>query len=525
MANCVIEDCVVEQPAENNSRETTCIHVGSSEQPSTGIKAYPHGCVIRNCFVNGQYANGNEVEVESIDFEVGGNFTAVGTLTTKQPHGHVHYKNVVVRGATNATAQNPFNGVFPIEEIVSEKVLKYRMLAAPTENPQGPIWVGRGVSGHWVKIDNITQVNGLTYRIKTRLPHYRTDKNNVFVQGVILGISTANPYNGIYAVDAVHLDSNELEPTLLDYTLASAPGSGTLNFGQAFINAHFQAMSNDGGTGAVVEGNRVIGCRVGGPYHDSHSTRSIIVRNNYYRDVHTGPRQNLGGRGELKNVATLARDPNDTNGKTAICTTEEPHGFQNGHGVVMENAHIDGNTNNPLNGAFEVAVLGPTSFSYQMASDPGADPDASPLPQFATLWQVGMIIVENNVIELLKDREISTLPPVGINLSENQEFQNPYVFRKGIIRRNIIRQVDGLQEPGPVAISISSFEKAIVEKNVIGLARTDAMYHFDCGTVRYFNNRRANGQPIPGYERMSAGPPKVQSELRNKIEDAALLAV
>ena len=29
--NCVIEDCIVEKPSENNTRETTCINMGSGE--------------------------------------------------------------------------------------------------------------------------------------------------------------------------------------------------------------------------------------------------------------------------------------------------------------------------------------------------------------------------------------------------------------------------------------------------------------------------------------------------------------
>lgn len=311
--NCVIEDCIVEQPSENNTHETTCLHVASGERPGDAVMAFHRGCVIRKSYVNTEFANGVLAEADSIEFrDSGGVFTSIGTLITKTPHRHSLHKNLVLRGATNATSQNPFNGVFPILEIVSDTVLTYQMLAAPTANPQGTISIGHHVSSHWVKIDDIRPISGLTYEIKTRLPHYRTSKNNILVQEVRVGTignpyedPLANPFNGVFEIDAVLMDGGELEPTLLRYTLTSAPLAGDLNFGDAFLNPHFQGLSADGGTSTVVERNRVIGCRVGGPYHDTWSTRDIVIRNNHYHDVHVGPYQNMG-RASLSPVAGSA---------------------------------------------------------------------------------------------------------------------------------------------------------------------------------------------------------------------------
>lgn len=53
-------------------------------------------------------------------------------------------------------------------------------------------------------------------------------------------------------------------------------------------------LSNDNGTASVVEGNRLLHGATGGPWHDTASTLDLVVRDNIYYDVWSGPVQNMG---------------------------------------------------------------------------------------------------------------------------------------------------------------------------------------------------------------------------------------
>jgi len=520
MVDCLIEDCIVEQPSENNVRETTCLLVQSGEDPTDGIMGYVRAGVLRNNFINCEYANGNVTEVQSIDFgDGGGGFGQIGTLTTQSPHRHILGKNLVLQGATNASGTNPFNGVFPIEEIVSDSVLKYRMENAPTENPTGTMRVGGAISSHWVKIVDITLVAGTTktYRVTTDTPHQRTVSNNVVVSGVIIGGSSQNAFNGSYSIDRILYNGN-LEPLEFEYTLSQVE-TGTLNLTQAYINPPFQGLSN-GGLAAVIEDNKVVGCRIGGPYHDFWSQRVEIIRRNHYHDVHMGPRQNMGGRSLLKVGSSLVRDGSVPT--VAIFTTTHDHGLLDGEGVLISEAKIGGDPEPLYNGEFEIKVLSADSFSYQMQGDPGNSADAG--ARFAAIWQVGLLLVEDNLLELLKDRKIGTLPPVAISFADELEREGPYVFRKGIIRGNVIRQINGLHEADLFAVSITGFEKAIIENNTIDLANPNPIRYYKCGQVYYFNNQTPGGQLILGVDRTSGSEIK-QPELSRFVEDATVLSI
>jgi hypothetical protein len=202
--DCVIEDCIAEQPSENNVSETSIMGFLSNEDGG-GRVAMSRAVVIRNNFVNGEYANGVRAEVETLTF-VGD----LGTLTTKTPHRHVDYKNVHIQGVTNIP---DLNGVFPIEEIVSDTVLTFRAWFTPSLTPQGAMFIGGGVPNQAVAIDQIKPVQGdnRRFRIITRTPHYRTTKNNIVVQNVPIA-----GFNGSFGVAKIN------SPTELEYILAEA---------------------------------------------------------------------------------------------------------------------------------------------------------------------------------------------------------------------------------------------------------------------------------------------------------------
>jgi len=78
--DCVVEDCIVEQPALNNVRETSCINLAAGEHnpyppdssdPDNGMMAFHRGCAVRNCVVDCEY-RANPLAIESISIPDGG---------------------------------------------------------------------------------------------------------------------------------------------------------------------------------------------------------------------------------------------------------------------------------------------------------------------------------------------------------------------------------------------------------------------------------------------------------------------
>ena len=135
-------------------------------------------------------------------------------------------------------------------------------------------------------------------------------------------------------------------------------------------------------------------------------------------------------------------------GPIATFTAVNPHYRSKGEAVVVEGALVSGSPLNPYNGSFEITgVPSPTSFTYQMASDPGAN--ASGSPAYRYLYQVGRTLIENNVIVLARSYIFQNFaPPAGIALAgAGYSSPGPYIYRQVVIRNNFIRQAEIFTEP------------------------------------------------------------------------------
>ena len=102
------------------------------------------------------------------------------------------------------------------------------------------------------------------------------------------------------------------------------------------------------------------------------------------------------------------------------------------------------------------------------------------------------------------------------------------IFRRVIVRNNVIRFVDGLTEDFVASLGIELYycEDAIVENNVVDLQKAYPIRHHYCTAVRYFNNRNSAGQLIQGTVEEPPGSgvtPVKLDELTTRIEDAAIL--
>lgn len=487
--DCVIEECIIEQPSPDNVRETTCLGIGAKED-ANGVMAYHRACVIRNCYIDCAYTNSPRI-ITGITFS-----GTTATVTTQIAHGLSSSQWVVVTGALeNGVLSTNYNGSFQVT-VLNATQFTYTMPGTPTAQPTGQMSI-RSPASQRVAIQSISRSGGgsnWTVTLNTSPPHNRvlgSNPNNVAVNG-----ATPGGYNGVFAITAIP------SPTQLQYALASDPGApGATN---AYIGADFRAIEADGGIGTIIEDNQIHNCLFG-CYHDSYSSKDTVIRNNCFRGVNTAIYQKMGGvsGGDSSQNPTRLGASLTRVGTTATFTTVQPHGLSIGQAVV-----IAGATQAPYNGTFAVAsVPSPTSFTYVMSSDPGSS--ASGSFAFGALWQVGRLIVQDNVIELILNVIASGWEaPVGINLYDSVgSHGSQFVFQQVIVRGNIIRHVDNASDASqkPMAIYLDSCLNAIVENNDINLDAPKPIRHYTVGTAKYFNNESPGGNLIQGASYTKSG--------------------
>jgi len=215
-----------------------------------------------------------------------------------------------------------------------------------------------------------------------------------------------------------------------------------------------------------------------------------------------------------------------------VSTAYSSHGFAVGDAVKISKAtgQLDQAHNNLFNGYHSItAVPSATTFKYALADNPNPpnQSGSSPSGYYGRLWQAGRVVIEDNVIELVPT-PTNYGPPSAILLGYGNVV-GPLLFRQALIRRNIIRHVDGASDPAGMekgaAIQVSGCGKLIVEENVVDLNRTTPIEFSFCDKVRFFNNRTPSGTLIQGVNVTDAPNNIESSELTTDIEDAALLAL
>jgi hypothetical protein len=569
--DCVIDSCIVEQPNPNNVRETTCLGIVAKED-GNGVMAYHRACVVRNCFVDCLYTGNppsdyatNSIAISSITFS---GTTATAKFTNGFSHGLSGSPWVVITGALeNSLLSTNYNGSFQVT-VTSTTEFTYTMPGTPWYQPTGDMYISR-VPSQRVAIQSLTLTGSGPYTatLTTVTPHNRilgSNPNNILLNGVAVGGSYQNAYNGAFQITAI------LSPTQLQFSMATNPGTPTLT--NAYIGADFRAIEADGGLGTIIEANRIYNCTFG-YYHDGYSTKDLVIRNNFFKAVGAGIYQKMGATSAASNTPTsLTR-----NGALALFTTSQPHGFAVGSIVT-----VSGASPATYNGTFQVgSVPSPTAFGYAMATDPGSDASGSPvcnglsavslvhvktLATMATsnphglsfgqavavsgaspasyngtfavasvpdpnsftyimtsdpgsnasgtischsLWQVGRIIIEKNVIELILNVMASGWEaPVGINLYDVAGSHGAqYVYQQVVIRGNVICQVDNASDPSqiPLAIYLDSCLNATIENNHINLNTSIPLRHYAVGSVKYFNSQTPGGLLLQGASYTKSG--------------------
>ena len=644
--DCVIEGCVVERPGLNSVKETTCITgIGGDAPlpyPSRGtIAAYHSALAVRNCFIDCDFQV-NPVRILSITVPNG---SGLSTVTTAAPHGlplgisWARINGALVTGASKDGLDNGYNGSYLVTYLSASSFSYLPQTPQPTVVPSGESWVGRFPS-QYVAITG-AGISGSatpwTVTITTDTPHFLVPGNTVVVYLV-----DSNGSSGSFLGNGIHTVATVTDRKSFTFQMLTAPGTPpTTNLLRSFIGVTFQGVSIDAGDSAVMEGNLITNCRFGGPYHDTFSSKNLVVRNNVYRSVVVGTLQALGQSTEdyvskfsypavvqggsayithsgttatfqtdtptglfvgwevkieeaklggvvvlpaagtyngyfkvesvnnllsqftytMKNVPAANADgpaippvttptvsgnllPHSTSlthvGNLATFTVAStlPHGFTPGQGIVVSNALMNKlpAESDTYNGYYAIeSVPTPTSFTYRMIGMPSADADATPGAKVNALHQVGQCVIENNLVELLPPtiNDFEATVGIGFYAYPKLEFRPFPIFRRVVLRNNVIRLVEGRTEITPKALAAVLFwvENALVEDNVIDLAASSPLRHSHTvasSSIQYINNRDAGGKLIQGVYDPDQGPgvPLVpQSELTTTIEEAFILAM
>ncbi len=544
----VYEDCVAEQPAPNVAWNSTILHQSGGYDETTGKVYYGRTLVLRNNYVNGQIVYGPRASVESL--EVTGN---VVTLTTRTPHGRSVPGNVSVQGVkVDGNTNNRFNGVFKIDQIVSETVLKYTAFSpnadlgeVTADTPRtldGGTFMGAPVSPHQLGITlTYTASDKKTFHVKTLspfAPHNLTINNKIRVGNVelngfdpndpqtpiILGSSSPNnPCNGLFRVTNVtsKTEFDYMADNAIDGQIIAAPYSfsGHSLIGQGHVFTHA-----DIGTGAIVQGNRMLHGATGGPWHDTASTLDLVARDNYYLDIANGPVQHMGilvkppkAAISLTRMGVIA---------TFVVGTGQEHNLVVGQPVAIDKALVNASTDNPFNGYYVVkSILSANSFTYEMAAEPSTDAATSPAPEFQPVAQIANWSIENNIIELaLSVLQGYWFQPTAVVMDipiPDLQAKIPYAFRQVLVRRNVIRQVNGEQDVYHYGVTAHNTEKLLVENNVISVGGGSVQFKKSVAS-HFFNNMNPAGRLQRAYDQATMTN---QSEISTMIEDATLLSL
>jgi hypothetical protein len=382
----------------------------------------------------------------------------------------------------------------------------------------------------------LENVGGRQFRVTTQRPHLRQPGDRISLHNVFLTTdlpkTTKNIFNGEYS-EAFLIERVDSTGYQFEFTLPSAPPpapddpdpvrdwvpGSVIDVLNAFAGAGFVALTGDNGVAAVVEGNRVFNCAVGGPYHDTSATRDITVRHNYYGDVWTGPTQALGPGGIFHNLRSLMRVAADNQFKALATVMGNNHFLESGYAV-----DITGASNPVYNGRFIIKVISDREFEYDLPMDPGGDSLPSP-GAYARAKQVRRLVIEDNVMELQMNPFVygQGAVPQGIVVASSEAL----AFHQFLVRGNVVRisADDRYPVQQPLGITLWLGGDGLVEHNVLGIEAEDILRNELGPAVQFFNNRRPDGALVRSWNTSAAQFVDQSPELATEIEDAMTLAL
>jgi hypothetical protein len=310
------------------------------------------------------------------------------------------------------------------------------------------------------------------------------------------------------------------------------------------MGAEIRGIAVSSCQGAVVEQNQIHNCWIGGPYasplDDSVSTpttpptlareerldllnalniRSLIVRDNHYRNVAAGPYWNMGGVSTAVTGNSISYDMN-----TGVVTVTTAGG-KNHKLWLNARVKIESAPHPAYEGVQEVSEFTNTTFKYVLA--PGLSNMSSGTASYRVVSGVDYLTIDGNVIGLaeldetefgIKEYPLApnaaaqTYRAFGIVVADNgvSALAGAYAHRQVFIRNNKIRYVDGqkaatvpgLDVPAGAGMELAGIKQLHVTHNVVdaNAAAGQKLRTFRIGTARFFHNTRPDGDIIAGWK-------------------------
>ncbi len=464
-----IEDCIAVQPSKNNARETTVLHIGGVKNATNHAQGFGLAAYIRKNFVDAQH------------------FTTVGS-------------------------GRPNTSPFP---------------------------------SHFVTSRNGTLITSDTGIFIGKRPHFRNDLDERSYVRFYNPKEPLSRWNGYFKIVPIAADQ-------LSVVLGTAPPGTTDDSSFVVMGTEFRGIAVSSSICAVVEQNQIHNCWIGGPYQSPMDAeaeydpevpptlareerldilnalhiRSLIVRDNFYRNVAVGPYFNAGGKVHYYSQVDLSIYPHpfDISIPYPFYIFNAPGRLWLWRGAPFVGEWKCDQYPNPpviLTLAHEVeAVDAPNSREFYLAMPPefASYPDVTFTASAANrnYWRVfgtDHLVIESNQIWLadldktefaLKDYPLAVTPsaqkyrPYGIIVADN-ELSPGYAHRQVFVRNNRFRYVDSLSGPTDgLALQVQGIAAVTVAENLIDVipAEGSPLQIEDCTNTTLFNNHDPTGRPF-----------------------------
>ncbi|MBL9169356.1 MAG: hypothetical protein JNN07_16570 [Verrucomicrobiales bacterium] len=503
--NCVVEECVIEQPGLRSVRETTCLHLfssraalsrGGSPTVYNGFSAFNRSCVFRNNYVNCEYVE-NPVSIGSLVTPATG---TQATVTTRTSHGLSAGNWFRLYGAFyNNGYDNDFVGSFQVDAspVPTATTFSYTPSGSIPRNTSpmagSQMWLGRFPSmrvavSQTTPFPSLTQItttpNEWELTVATETAHFLLPGSTVVIEGTKPAAPTSGDNQTINAEWTVVANGNGLTRRGFKCRRIYATGkdpslSGTLSdLTQGACGVVFQALAMSGATSSVIEGNQISHCQSAGPYNDTAATGSLVIRNNQFRWVRRGPNYNMGrnsntelGAAPQVSASSLEALAGETFATFTVKHLDNtggspnpvavPHGLVVGQPIAIIGATVGGVPSALFNiiSTVRSVSLDNNSFTYALNTIPmfnvTADNPTPPTrpPEVISCNFTRDLLIENNAIELIPTGVSSSQRSIAIRCLAtptgpfNPPAPDPYVpdrfraFGNVQIQNNLVRYV------------------------------------------------------------------------------------
>ncbi len=507
VTNPIIEDCSCVQPNENNRYTSTIImNIGADDPP--GMRhLYAHGPIFRRNFVDSIFSGRRPCFFLPISgaapFDLSDPLKRVWLITTARPHQRATGNRIFISDIN--PGGSIWNDYFEIEDLAPPDPLKFKITFPLRADGQLP------PSGHSLILG--TYFTALA----------ASGTGCIIEDNMVLNTTIGGPYNDTYNIKEIIVRRNRYRnvsvgPYMTNGKFSPGPRDVTLS---AYDASTAQASSMNHGfvVGQVIRIRKATNAA----YNNAFGwTISSVPDLNSFRFSMTNPPSGTDSTGFAVEFDVDLAALTFISGGFAQGTTTYVHTLAIGDRIKISKA-------SPIeyNGLFEITSVTAKTFQYKLP--PGASGISPFDAAFQRSWGIDNFVIEDNQIELALVSQYEYGAPIGIQLYDNNAILAPdglppYIYGNIVIRRNVIRLLDGLSDPiyGGSGISIAGAKRVLVCDNIVNVPIGPVISDYRCGDVKYLNNRTASGLLLQGTNAITLDK---RTDLEVDIEDAALIAI